>query len=109
MTFPINPAHAQAGAPPGGGGMELLILVGVFFLLMYFLVIRPQNKRTKAHKELIGSLAKGDEITTSGGLLGRITAIGENFISIEISDGVEIKVQKQSVSAMMPKGTAKNE
>lgn len=88
--------------------MELLILAVVFFLVMYFLVIRPQKKRTKAHTDLISSLNKGDEVTTAGGMLGRVSNIGDNFITLEVDDTTTIKIQKQSISAMMPKGTIRS-
>lgn len=106
----INTVHAQNGAAaPGSSGMELLILVGVFFLIMYFVVIRPQSKRNKAHRELLESLTKGVEVTTTGGLLGRIVDTGENFITLEVTNGVTLKVQKNSIAAMMPKGTMQSE
>ena len=106
MDFFISPAWAQEA--PAEGGFQLLIMIGIFFLIMYFLMIRPQQKRTKQHKELISSLTKGDEILTSGGILGKIVVIDNNFISLEVQDGVRIKVQKQSISLVMPKGTVKD-
>ena len=90
---------------PSSAGYELLFMVVVFFLIMYFLVIRPQNKRNKEHKALLSSLNKGDEISTSGGVVGKITQVGESFVSIEVQNGVELKIQKQSVSSVFPKGT----
>ncbi len=104
--FFISPAWAQAA--PTGGGFELLAMIGIFFLIMYFLLIRPQQKRAKAHKELVASLAKGDEVVTSGGILGKVAEIGDSFIALEVQNGVRIKVQKHSVSSMMPKGTVKS-
>lgn len=83
-------------------------MIGIFFLIMYFLIIRPQSKRNKEHKQLLASLSKGDEVVTSGGLLGKVSDIGDSFISLEVQDGIVIKIQKQSVSAVMPKGTLKN-
>ncbi len=109
MNSLIHTAQAQGGAPANSGGFELLIMVAVFFLIMYFVVIRPQNKRNKSHKELIESLTVGDEVTTVGGILGRIASVGENFVDIEVHNNVKIKVQKQSVNAMMPKGTLSGE
>ena len=106
MDFLISPAWAQ-DAPPGGG-LQLLLMIGIFFLIMYFLLIRPQQKRAKEHKNLVASLTKGDEVVTSGGILGRVADIGDSFIQLEVQDGVKIKVQKQSVSSMMPKGTFKD-
>ena len=109
LSFLIQNAVAQqaAGTPSAEMGvMNLLfpiILIGAF----YFLLIRPQTKRAKEHKQMIETLKKGDEIVTGGGLLGRITEIGENFVQVEIAEGVQVKVQKQAVSSLMPKGTFK--
>ncbi|HYW04539.1 MAG TPA: preprotein translocase subunit YajC, partial [Gammaproteobacteria bacterium] len=77
------------------------------FILFYFLLIRPQVKRAKEHRKMVESLSKGDEVATNGGLLGRITEIGDNYIELEIADGVVVKVQRQSVSNLLPKGTIK--
>ena len=108
LTFLIRDASAQTADAPGGdmGLMNLLfpiILIGAF----YFLLIRPQTKRAKEHKQMVESLKKGDEVVTGGGVLGRITEIGENFIQVEIAEGVQIKVQKQAINSLMPKGTLK--
>ena len=107
MDFLISPAWAQA-APSGGGGAQLLIMVAIFFLIMYFLLIRPQQKRAKEHRDLIASLNKGDEVMTSGGILGRVAEIDKSFILLEVQSGVNIRVQKQAVSSVMPKGTFKD-
>lgn len=104
MDFLISPAYAQAGAA-GGGIMPTLIMVGLFFVFMYFMIIRPQMKRQKEHKKLLESLDKGSEIVTSGGLAGRIRQVGENFLVVEVSDGVEIRIQKNAVTSVVPKGT----
>ncbi len=74
---------------------------------MYFMLIRPQQKRVKDHRNMVQSLAKGDEVVTNGGTLGRITHVGEQFLTLEIAEGVSIKVQKTAISAVMPKGTIK--
>jgi preprotein translocase subunit YajC len=108
MNFLITDALAQAGAPPGAG-LEFFIMIGIFFLIMYFLIIRPQSKRAKEHKQLIESLAKGDEVVTSGGVLGKITDVGDSFVQMEVASGVDIKVQKNAVANVMPKGTIKSE
>ena len=84
-----------------------LFLIG-FFLLMYFFIIRPQNKQRKSHEELVSSLEVGDEIVTSGGLLGRINKVGEQFLEITLGDNVRIKIQKNSTSNVLPKGTIKS-
>jgi preprotein translocase subunit YajC len=75
------------------------------FVIFYFLLIRPQQKRQKEHKNMVAGLAKGDEIVTMGGVLGKITAVDDNFLTVEVAKSTEIKVQRMSVQAMMPKGT----
>ena len=104
----ISTAHAQtaAAADPTGGFMQLLPII-LMFVVLYFLMIRPQMKRTKEHKALIEALAKGDEVVTGGGIAGRITKVGENFVAIEVADTVEIQVQKQAITLLLPKGTLK--
>ncbi len=109
MNFLISDALAQGGAPQGGGLIQFVIMIGMFFLIMYFLIIRPQSKRAKEHKQLLESLTKGDEVVTSGGVLGKIADVGENFIQLEVANGVDIKVQKHSITTVMPKGTMKLE
>ena len=104
MNFLISDAWAQAGGDAGGGLFSLLPLV-VIFILFYFLLIRPQQKRAKQHKEMVTALKKGEEIVTNGGLLGKVTDLDDNFISLEIASGLNAKVQRQSVAQVMPKGT----
>jgi len=106
MDFLVNNAWAQ-GAPQPGGGASGLIMFVVLIAVFYFILIRPQMKQAKTHKKMVESLAKGDEVVTSGGLLGRISEIGDNFILLEVAKDVQVKVQKHAVSAVMPKGTAK--
>ena len=109
MTFFIP--DAMAAAPAGGAGGEggqFLIMMVILFGLMYFMIIRPQSKRAKEHRQMVEALAKGDEVVTNGGTLGRVTAVGEQFISVEIASGVEIKVQRAAVASIMPKGTIKS-
>ena len=77
------------------------------FVLMYFLLIRPQQKRAKEHKKLLNELKKGDEIVTNGGVIGKVTSVDESFATLEIADGVIVKVQKQGINQKMPKGSAK--
>jgi preprotein translocase subunit YajC len=79
----------------------------LFFAIFYLMAIRPQQKRAKEHKSMIAAIAKGDEVVTGGGTLGRVTHVGEQFLTLEIAEGVSIKVQRQSVAAVMPKGTIK--
>ena len=80
----------------------------VIFVLFYFLLIRPQMKRAKEHRKMVETLAKNDEVVTSGGLLGKITDVDDNFITVEIAEGVRVKVQKTAVTSLVPKGTAKS-
>lgn len=109
MSFFISDALAEgAAAPQGADGSFLFVLVamGVMF---YFLLIRPQSKRIKEHKKMVESLSKGDEVVTNGGMMGRITDLGENFIQLEIANGVEVKIQRQAIGSLLPKGTMKAE
>ena len=107
MDFLINNAWAQAsGASQQGSLMSLLPLVAIF-AVFYFLLIRPQQKRAKEHKKMVEALAKGDEVITGGGTLGKITGLSDSFVTVEVASGVEIKVQRQVISALMPKGTIK--
>ena len=110
MNLLIGDAYAQTpGGGLGGGGMgpQVIILV-VFVAVFYFLLIRPQQKRMKDQQAMLSRLATGDEVVTSGGILGRITEVNDTFITLEIADGVRIKVQKNQISQLMPKGTLKS-
>jgi preprotein translocase subunit YajC len=107
MNFFIADAAAQSGQGQGGLGIDFLIMIAVFFAIMYFLIIRPQTRRAKEHKALVEGLSKGDEVITAGGLLGRVTDLDENFIRVELAEGVQVTVQRQAVTAVMPKGTLK--
>ncbi|HRF13597.1 MAG TPA: preprotein translocase subunit YajC [Candidatus Accumulibacter phosphatis] len=89
-----------------GGFMQLLPII-LMFVVLYFLMIRPQMKRAKEHKALIEALAKGDEVVTGGGIAGRVTRVSDNFLTLEIAPTVEIQVQKQAVTVLLPKGTLK--
>ncbi|WP_163558254.1 preprotein translocase subunit YajC [Halomonas sp. NO4] len=106
LDFFISPAYAQ-DAPAGGGIAQIVMLVG-FVLIFYFLLWRPQSKRAKQHKELVSGLSKGDEVVIGGGLVGRITKVSDEFISMEIADNTEVNVQKSAVAAVLPKGTIKS-
>jgi len=106
MDFFISSAYAQDAAQPGGL-MSFLPLI-VIFAVFYFMLIRPQMKRSKEHRQLVSQLGKGDEVVTNGGLLGRITDVSESFITLEIADNVQIKLQRQAVTNVMPKGTIKS-
>lgn len=108
MSFFISDAMAQDAAAGGGGLVGLLPLI-LIFVIFYFMLIRPQTKRAKEHKNMVAALNKGDEIVTNGGVLGKITEAGENFLTVQIAEGVEVKVQRQAVSTLVPKGTIKSE
>jgi len=99
----INDAYAQTSQ--AGGGMSMLVMIGIFFLIMYFMIIRPQNKRAKEHNKLIDSLTNGTEVVISNGIMGKIVGIKDDAIELEISKGVSIKVRKNSVSTVLPKGS----
>lgn len=106
----ISNAYAQAAPAAGAAGgsslMSLLPLV-LMFVVLYFIMIRPQMKRQKEHKAMIDALAKGDEVATSGGLLGKVTKVGETTMSIEIANGVEVQCQRTAVVQVLPKGSLK--
>ena len=109
MNYLIPMAYADtaaAGAPPGGEFMQF-ILLGGFLVVFYMMVWRPQSKRAKEHRNLIGGLQKGDEVVTSGGIAGKVTKVTDEFIVVEVSDNVELRFQKQAVVAALPKGTLK--
>jgi preprotein translocase subunit YajC len=106
MSFFIS--DALAAAPQGQGDALTSLLPLVFiFIVFYFLLIRPQSKKAKEHKQMVEALAKGDEIVTNGGLLGRITKVGDNFVELEVAEGITVKVQRQAAASLMPKGTVK--
>lgn len=107
MDFLISPAFAQAAAPQPSPWSPLIMLA-IFFAVFFFLVIRPQMKRAKEHRSMVSALGKGDEVVTSGGLAGRIDDVSDSFITVEIADGVRVKVQKQAVTVVLPKGTLKS-
>ncbi len=103
MDFLISPAYAQdaANSSPFGFFLPMIII----FVAFYFLLIRPQQKRQKAHTELVNALSAGDEVITAGGILGKVTGVSEHYATLTIADGVEIKIQKSTVSTVVPKGT----
>jgi preprotein translocase subunit YajC len=110
MNSLIPDAMAQGAAPagaPAGGGMSMLLVFGLFFVVMYFMLIRPQQKKQKEHQAMLSKLAAGDEVLTAGGILGRIVEVGDQFLTIEIADNVRIKVQRFQVTTIVPKGTLK--
>ena len=103
----ISPAYAQA-APAGDPGFIGFLPIILMFVLLYFLMIRPQMKRAKESKQMIEALQKGDEVVTAGGVIGRITKLGDAYISLEIAPNTEINVQKSAVQVLLPKGTIKS-
>ncbi len=110
MDFFINSAVAQTttGTQTQQSPWTSFIFLGGFILIFYFMLIRPQSKRAKEHKALVESLAKGDEVMTAGGILGKVTAVDEQYIAVSVAENVELKMQKSSVSAVLPKGTIKS-
>ena len=106
MDFFISNAYAQDAAAQGGL-LSFLPLI-VIFAVFYFMLIRPQMKRAKEHKQLVSQLAKGDEVITNGGLLGKIMDVSDAFVTIELSENVKVKIQRQAVANVMPKGTIKS-
>ena len=108
-------AFAMAGPPGGGAGQgggfaafQQIIPLVFMFAIFYFLLIRPQQKKAKEHQAMVSKLSVGDEVVTAGGILGRITEVGDNFVTLEIADSVRVKVQKFQVTSLMPKGTLKS-
>ncbi|MBB3225717.1 preprotein translocase subunit YajC [Luteibacter sp. Sphag1AF] len=112
MSILTSAAFAQAAAPaagaPGAFGFSPLIMMAVLFGIFYFMMIRPQMKRQKEHRALLAALSKGDEVVTNGGIAGRITDVGDSFVSVEIAPNVSIKVQKGAIQQVLPKDTLKN-
>jgi preprotein translocase subunit YajC len=104
----ISTAYAQAttAAAPEQSLLGMLPLV-LMFVVLYFVMIRPQMKRQKEHKAMIEAVAKGDEIVTAGGLIGKISKLGDTFIHLEVANGVELQVQRSAISQVLPKGTVK--
>lgn len=108
MDWLISSAWAQAagGAQPNAL-MQLLPLV-LIFVVFYFLLIRPQAKRAKEHKAMVAALGVGDEVATAGGILGKVTETGDQFLTLEVAEGVRVKIQRHTVTSVLPKGTIKN-
>ena len=103
MDFFIQNAHAQGAQQ--GDSTSFIIMMVLMFAAFYFLLIRPQQKKQKAHTEMVGGLKTGDEVLTAGGILGKITGVSDHYAVLKIGDNTEIKIQKASVSAVVPKGT----
>lgn len=103
----ISPAWAQTAAPAAGGGIESMLLILAMFAVMYFLMIRPQMKRAKEHKTMVEGLQKGDEVITAGGILGRISKVDDQYITVAVAEGVEMQMQRAAIQTVLPKGTIK--
>lgn len=110
MSFFISDAMAEGAgtAAQQPGILEALFPFVILFIVFYFLLIRPQSKRAKEHKQMTNDLQKGDEVVTSGGMLGKVVNVDDDYLSVQLADGVEVFVQRQAVTAVMPKGTLKN-
>jgi preprotein translocase subunit YajC len=107
MDFLISPAWAQAAGAPASSPLMTVLPLLLIFVVFYFLLIRPQSKRAKEHREMVAKLAAGDEVVTNGGVLGRIGEVGEHFVTLQVSSGVSIQVQKVQIAQLVPKGTYK--
>jgi preprotein translocase subunit YajC len=108
MDFLISSAWAQAAGGAQPSALVQLLPLILIFVVFYFLLIRPQAKRAKEHKAMVAALAAGDEVVTSGGILGKVTEAGEQFLTVEIAEGVRVRVQRHTVSSVLPKGTLKS-
>ena len=107
MDFLISSAYAQAAGAAQPSPWSPLIMMLVFVAVFFFFVIRPQMKRAKDHRNMVSAIAKGDEVVTNGGILGRIDEVGDTFLAVEIADKVVVRVQKNAIAAVLPKGTLK--
>ena len=107
MSFFVSPAYAQAPEANGGSDIFSLVFMVGLFVVFYFIAIRPQRKRQKEHTQMVTGLGKGDEVVMSSGMLGKVNKLEEDFIVVQVADNVELKFQKSSVHAILPKGTIK--
>ncbi|MCK9999010.1 preprotein translocase subunit YajC [Providencia rettgeri] len=108
MSFFISEAVASAGAPAQGSPYTMVIMLVVFALIFYFMILRPQQKRAKEHRKLMESITKGDEVLTTGGLIGRVTKVSETgYVVLELSENTEVTIKRDFVAAVLPKGTMK--
>ncbi len=108
MDWLIPSAYAQAAGGAQPSAITSLLPLVLIFVVFYFLLIRPQTKRAKEHKAMVAALGAGDEVVTSGGMLGRIIEVGEQFLTVEVAEGVRVKVQRHTVTSVLPKGTLKS-
>jgi preprotein translocase subunit YajC len=107
MSFLISDAMAQSAPANQADPLMSFLPLIILFVVFYFLLIRPQQKKAKEHKQMVADLKKGDEVVTSGGIVGRVTDVSEGFLTCEISTGVEVKLQSHSIATVLPKGTIK--
>ena len=108
MDFFINSAYAQSAGGGAQSMMGTLLLPVLLLVVFYFLLIRPQNKRAKEQRDMLSKVAAGDEVATTGGILGKVVEVGDQFVSLEIANGVTVKLQKFQIAQVLPKGTVKN-
>jgi len=107
-NFFVSSAHADTGSAAAGGGYNMIIMFAVFILFMYFGIFRPQNKKAREQRDLLGSLKEGDEVMTAGGIVGKIAKLNDNFVVLFLNDNVQITMQKSSIVNALPKGTLKS-
>ena len=107
MSFFISDALAEGAAGGQPDALTGLLPLVIFGVVLYFLMIRPQVKRQKEHKKMVDAITKGDEVVTNGGIAGKITGLGDNFILVQVAEGVEVKVRRQAVESVLPKGSLK--
>ena len=108
MDFFINSAYAQSAGGGAQSMMGTLLLPVLLLVVFYFLLIRPQNKRAKEQREMLSKIVAGDEVATTGGILGKVVEVGDQFLTLEIASGVSVKLQKFQVAQLLPKGTVKS-
>jgi preprotein translocase subunit YajC len=108
MDFFISSAYAQAEGAAQPSMMQPFILLLIFFAIFYVIAIRPQMKRQKEHRAMVSAVQRGDEVVTQGGILGRVEDVGESLVTVEVADGVKVKLQKHAIAAVLPKGTLKS-
>jgi preprotein translocase subunit YajC len=108
MDFFIADAMAQQAGAQQPSLLESLLPLLILIVLFYFLLIRPQMKRAKEHRKMVSELGKGDEVVTGGGILGRIIEVNDPYVTVELAEGVQVKVQKDTITSVLPKGTMKD-
>jgi len=105
----ISNAYAQAAPAAGGAesGLPSLLMMVAMFVVVFFVMIRPQMKRQKEHKAMLEALAKGDEVVTAGGIIGKVSKLGDSFVHVDVANGVELQVQRSAITQVLPKGSVK--